>query len=85
MRIGWGKVLVGLIGSSHYATWHDVDYSLQLFTPVEGFHSCSAIAKFILTRNSKIDFEASVNFADKKVVFHLKLCFHYFFFTSSKR
>ncbi|CAH1394070.1 unnamed protein product [Nezara viridula] len=65
VRIGWNTLLVGFIGRSHYIAWHDVDYSLQLFTPFEGYNKGSAIAKLIY--NDKLDLETYVNLGEKKI------------------
>lgn len=43
----------------------DVDYSVQIFTPIEGYSKGSAIAKLIYS--DRFDFEASVSLAEKKV------------------
>lgn len=81
VRIGWNKLLVGFIGRSHYIAWHDVDYSLQLFTPIEGYNKGSAIAKLIY--NEKLDLETYVNLGEKKVSIISRM-FQFFFFNICK-
>lgn len=65
-RFVWNNVIVGVIGRSHYTSWKDLEYALQLFTPIEGYNKASLIAKLMLV--GKIDFEASLNVAEKKVM-----------------
>ncbi|XP_073994094.1 apolipoprotein lipid transfer particle isoform X2 [Rhodnius prolixus] len=65
LRVGWNTLVVGLIGSTHFTSFMDVDYSVQIFTPIEGYSKGSAIAKLIYS--DRFDFEASVSLAEKKV------------------
>ncbi|XP_024085563.1 apolipophorins [Cimex lectularius] len=56
---------LGLLGRSHYTSWKDIDYSLKIYTPIDGYHRGAAMAKMIL--EGKVDFEASVSLAERKV------------------
>ncbi|KAF6216312.1 hypothetical protein GE061_000653 [Apolygus lucorum] len=73
-RFVWNNVVLGLIGRSHYKSWKDLEYALQLFTPIEGYNKASMIAKLML--EGRIDFEASLNVAEKKVGLKIQSMFH---------
>ncbi|BES90627.1 Domain of Unknown Function (DUF1081) [Nesidiocoris tenuis] len=64
-RFVWNNLVLGLIGRYHYFSLKDLDYAIQLFTPIEGYNKASLIAKVMLI--GKIDLEASLNVAEKKV------------------
>ncbi|VVC30431.1 Hypothetical protein CINCED_3A001550 [Cinara cedri] len=47
-RIGWNHFLLGFAGVSHYVSWSDLEYALQIHTPIEKFNYTSATVKIYI-------------------------------------
>ncbi|XP_060856834.1 uncharacterized protein LOC132934536 [Metopolophium dirhodum] len=47
-RVGWNHFLLGFTGISHYVSWSDFEYALQIYTPVEKFTYSSATVKIYI-------------------------------------
>nr|XP_018903254.1 PREDICTED: uncharacterized protein LOC109034507 [Bemisia tabaci] len=57
-RCGWNSMMLGIIGSDHFESWYDINYSLTLFTPIEGFKKSSAVFK--IDYSDHLDLETRV-------------------------
>lgn len=57
-RLGWNHFLLGFAGISHYVSWSDFEYALQIYTPVEKFTYSSAIVKIYIIDDIDCEFRA---------------------------
>ncbi|XP_025406452.1 uncharacterized protein LOC112680523 [Sipha flava] len=47
-RLGWNHFVLGFTGVSHYISWSDLEYSLQIYTPIEKLTYSSATVKIYI-------------------------------------
>lgn len=54
MRFGWNTFNIGLAGVTHFNSWTDMEYGVQLFTPILNFKQSSGVLKILLTPDMKM-------------------------------
>lgn len=70
-RVGYNNITAGFLGTWHYNTITDFDYSYILLTPLEGLQECGVITKLIVVRTesnniSEVNAEFSLRLAEMK-------------------
>lgn len=65
-RIGWNHFILGFAGISHYISWSDLEYALQIYTPIEKFTYSSATVKIYIVDD--IDCEIRAVLPDSSMV-----------------
>lgn len=71
-RLGWNHFLLGFAGISHYVSWSDFEYALQIYTPIEKFTYSSATVKIYIVDD--IDCEIRAVLPDTSMV--RTICVH---------
>jgi len=74
-RVGWNHFVLGFAGISHYVSWSDFEYALQIYTPVEKFTYSSATVKIYIIDD--IDCEIRAVLPDSSmviIVINILLC-----------
>ena len=54
MRFGWNTFTVGLAGITQFNTWTDMEYGVQIYTPILNFKQSSGVLKIHLFPDVKI-------------------------------